>query len=149
MLPNPPQELCCPISEDILVDPVVLVETGQTYDRQSVERWFREGHNSCPLTSKVLTTKQLVPNFIVKGLVDAWRQAHLPSDIAPAGNGSTEPSNNKYPQIFDGSPQDRAAQLSAALSHIRSPSMKVGSVNLFHPAWHHSGNVPCLLLSLK
>ena len=121
MASQPPQELCCPISEDLYTDPVLLIETGQTYDRQSVERWFNEGHKTCPSTGKVLTSTQIVPNFAVKGLVDAWRSAHMPTNGAPAENGSSR----QYPEIFSGSPQDRAGQLSAALDHIRSPSMKV------------------------
>ena len=31
-------------------DPVVLVETGQIYDRASITEWFRTGNNTCPLT---------------------------------------------------------------------------------------------------
>jgi hypothetical protein len=118
---HPPQELCCPISEDLFEDPVLLIESGQTYDRKSLERWFKE-RNTCPLTGKTLKSTQTVPNFAVKGLVDAWRQAHMPSNGASLGSGSTR----QYPQIFDGSPQDRAGQLLAALEHIKSPSMKVG-----------------------
>lgn len=117
---QPPQELCCPISEDLYTDPVLLIETGQTYDRQSVETWFKRGHNTCPSTGKTLTSTQIVPNFAVKGLVEAWRQAHMPSNGASQENGKMQ-----YPEVFTGSPQDRAGQLSAALDHIRSPSMKV------------------------
>ena len=121
MTTHPPQELCCPITEELYEDPVLLIETGQTYDRQSIERWFKEGHNTCPSTGKTLTSKQIVPNFAVRGLVDAWRQAHMPSTGAPMENGSSK----QYPEIFSGSPQDRAGQLSTALSHIKSSSMQV------------------------
>jgi U-box domain len=31
-------------------DPVVLVQTGQTYDRLSITQWLAEGNDTCPLT---------------------------------------------------------------------------------------------------
>ena len=47
---NPPDIFVCPISREIMRDPVVLVETGQVYDRHSIMEWFRMGHSTCPLT---------------------------------------------------------------------------------------------------
>ena len=142
MPPRPPQELCCPISEDLYEDPVLLIESGQTYDRRSIEKWLKQ-RNTCPLTGKELTSQQLVPNFAVKGLVDAWRQAHMPITAPSAENGATK----QYPEIFSGSPQDRAGQLSAALSHIRSPSMKVFPLNSLQSA-RDTGppSLPCITL---
>ena len=142
MPPRPPQELCCPISEDLYEDPVLLIESGQTYDRKSIEKWLQQ-RNTCPLTGKELTSQQLVPNFAVKGLVDAWRQAHMPITAPTAENGATK----QYPEIFSGSPQDRAGQLSAALSHIRSPSMKVSPLNSLQIARGAGPHpLPCIIL---
>ena len=38
-----PQEFLCPISLDVMVDPVLLLPTGQMYDYHSLTHWFRSG----------------------------------------------------------------------------------------------------------
>lgn len=50
---QPPELFLCPISYQIMQDPVVLVETGQMYDRASITHWFEIGHNTCPLTGRL------------------------------------------------------------------------------------------------
>jgi hypothetical protein len=43
------QEFLCPISLDIMIDPVLLLPTGQIYDYHSLVQWFESG--VIPLTS--------------------------------------------------------------------------------------------------
>lgn len=69
-LPEPPDQFLCPVSEELMVEPVMLVETGQTYDRTSIEGWFAKGKNTCPLSGRELDAKQLVPNFAVKKIIN-------------------------------------------------------------------------------
>lgn len=38
-----PQEFLCPISLDIMQDPVLLLPTGQMYDYHSLTNWFESG----------------------------------------------------------------------------------------------------------
>lgn len=38
-----PQEFLCPISLDIMQDPVLLLPTGQMYDYHSLTHWFESG----------------------------------------------------------------------------------------------------------
>ena len=45
-----PEMFMCPVSRELMKDPVVLVDTGQIYDRTSITEWFRMGNNTCPLT---------------------------------------------------------------------------------------------------
>lgn len=47
-----PEMFVCPVSRELMKDPVVLVDTGQIYDRTSITEWFRMGNNTCPLTGK-------------------------------------------------------------------------------------------------
>ncbi|CAK0783071.1 hypothetical protein CVIRNUC_006266 [Coccomyxa viridis] len=49
-----PQEFVCPISLDIMRDPVLLLPTGQIYDFYSLTQWFESGGRSCPLTGMQL-----------------------------------------------------------------------------------------------
>ena len=43
--------MACPLSFVPLTDPVVLVETGDVYDRQTLSQWLKK-HDDCPLTGE-------------------------------------------------------------------------------------------------
>lgn len=58
--------LRCPITKEIMRDPVVLTDSGMTYDRSSIEDWIRLGHRYDPLTNVELTSKEMVPNSILQ-----------------------------------------------------------------------------------
>ncbi|KAF8046126.1 hypothetical protein N665_4007s0001, partial [Sinapis alba] len=64
-------DLRCPISLEIMNDPVVL-ETGHTYDRSSIEKWFSAGNITCPTTGKNLESTVLVGNVSVKQLIQSY-----------------------------------------------------------------------------
>ncbi|KAF3592759.1 hypothetical protein DY000_02026544 [Brassica cretica] len=62
----------CPISLDIMKDPVI-VSTGITYDRDSIEKWLFTGkNNSCPVTKQVITETDLTPNHTLRRLIQSW-----------------------------------------------------------------------------
>uniref|UniRef100_A0ACD5W003 Uncharacterized protein n=1 Tax=Avena sativa TaxID=4498 RepID=A0ACD5W003_AVESA len=69
--PAPPMDLRCPISLDLMRDPVVAA-SGQTYDRESIDRWFGSGKSTCPKTGQVLANLELVPNKSLKNLISKW-----------------------------------------------------------------------------
>ena len=54
-----PGMFLCPVSRELMSDPVVLVETGQIYDRPSIQEWFRMGNNTCPLTGDAISQKTM------------------------------------------------------------------------------------------
>ncbi|KAG5040864.1 hypothetical protein JHK85_013340 [Glycine max] len=70
-MPLPPEELRCPISLQLMYDPVIIA-SGQTYERVCIEKWFSDGHNNCPKTQQKLSHLCLTPNYCVKGLVSSW-----------------------------------------------------------------------------
>lgn len=70
-MPIPPEELRCPISLQLMHDPVIIA-SGQTYERICIEKWFSDGHNTCPKTQQHLLHLSLTPNYCVKGLVASW-----------------------------------------------------------------------------
>lgn len=67
----PPEELRCPISLQLMYDPVIIA-SGQTYERICIEKWFGNGQTTCPKTRQQLTHLCLTPNYSVKGLVASW-----------------------------------------------------------------------------
>ena len=72
--PDIPAEFRCPISLELMRDPVVL-ETGQSYDRTSIQRWFRHGRLTCPKTGVRLTRAAVVPNHSLKAAIHDWAEA--------------------------------------------------------------------------
>ncbi|KDP22781.1 hypothetical protein JCGZ_00368 [Jatropha curcas] len=75
---NIPTDFRCPISLDLMRDPVV-VATGQTYDRESITLWIESGHNTCPKTGQKLAHTNLIPNLALKNLIGMWcREQKIP-----------------------------------------------------------------------
>lgn len=44
---NIPDEFRCPISLDLMRDPVIIA-SGHTYNRNSIAQWINSGHQTCP-----------------------------------------------------------------------------------------------------
>ncbi|KAK7284777.1 hypothetical protein RJT34_19530 [Clitoria ternatea] len=68
-----PSFFICPISLDIMKDPVT-VSTGITYDRESIETWlFSKKNKTCPVTKQpLLDSTDLTPNHTLRRLIQAW-----------------------------------------------------------------------------
>ncbi|CAA2953871.1 U-box domain-containing 17 [Olea europaea subsp. europaea] len=85
-----PKDFCCPISLDLMRDPVIL-STGQTYDRVSISRWMDEGHGTCPKTGQMLVHSLLVPNRALRNLIMQWCLANgIPYDPPESVDSSSE-----------------------------------------------------------
>ncbi|GAB2214234.1 hypothetical protein Droror1_Dr00018575 [Drosera rotundifolia] len=63
-----PVDLRCPISLEIMVDPVTI-STGHTYERKSIVKWFKGGNPTCPKTGERIVSFELVPNLALKRLI--------------------------------------------------------------------------------
>ncbi|KAK4791734.1 hypothetical protein SAY86_032147 [Trapa natans] len=72
-----PQYFVCPISLQIMRDPVTVV-TGITYDRDSIEKWLAKSRgtaadSACPVTMQPLPRDSaLTPNHTLRRLIQAW-----------------------------------------------------------------------------
>ncbi|OEL18153.1 U-box domain-containing protein 6, partial [Dichanthelium oligosanthes] len=87
---TPPVEFCCPISTKLMHDPVIIT-SGQTYEREYIERWFNEGYDTCPRTQMKLENFSMIPNTCMRDLICNWCKEHgfTVSDFIP-------PSENSY-----------------------------------------------------
>lgn len=47
-----PPDLLCPITYQLLEDPVMLVDSGQTYERAAIEEWLSRGNTKDPVSGK-------------------------------------------------------------------------------------------------
>ncbi|XP_062113287.1 U-box domain-containing protein 21-like [Humulus lupulus] len=66
-----PGHFRCPISLDLMKDPVTLM-TGITYDRQSIETWIEAGNITCPITNQELKNLEPIPNHAIRKMIQGW-----------------------------------------------------------------------------
>ncbi|KAH7533985.1 U-box domain-containing protein 21 [Ziziphus jujuba] len=66
-----PTHFRCPISLDLMKDPVTL-STGITYDRDSIEKWIESGNQTCPVTNQVLSSFDEIPNHTIRRMIQDW-----------------------------------------------------------------------------
>ncbi|EGD72194.1 hypothetical protein PTSG_00216 [Salpingoeca rosetta] len=83
-----PDNLCCPITFDLFVDPVVASD-GITYERAAIEAWLQDNRMS-PLT-RCPMSRNLFPNVLVRKLVGEYREAFgIPPPTPPAQHAATD-----------------------------------------------------------
>ncbi|XP_020155911.1 E3 ubiquitin-protein ligase PUB23 [Aegilops tauschii subsp. strangulata] len=79
-----PQLFLCPISMELMEDPVT-VSTGVTYDRRSIERWFfKYGKTTCPATMQRVASLDLTPNHTLKRVIASWQDRASTSSSGPS-----------------------------------------------------------------
>lgn len=69
-----PDEFLCPISREVMIDPVIAAD-GFTYERNGIERWFKRGSNVSPMTNQRLVSRNLIPNQALKTLIMQFLEA--------------------------------------------------------------------------
>ncbi|KFK28714.1 hypothetical protein AALP_AA7G037400 [Arabis alpina] len=70
-----PNDFKCPISLEIMSDPVII-QSGHTFDRISIQRWIDSGNRTCPITKLPLSeTPSLIPNHALRSLISNF--AHV------------------------------------------------------------------------
>lgn len=62
----------CPLTKEVMQDPVSVVATGQTYERAKIEEWFANGNNRDPITGAVLPDLNLRPNHKIRECIEEW-----------------------------------------------------------------------------
>lgn len=67
---NVPCEFTCPITQEIMKDPVVLAD-GHSYERNSIQRWLIKSDKS-PMTNVWLKDKTMRPNIALKNLIQDY-----------------------------------------------------------------------------
>lgn len=55
-----PEDLLCPISQQMMTDPVIS-SAGHLYERQCIEKWL-QSHHTDPATGAALDSLSLIPN---------------------------------------------------------------------------------------
>ncbi|KAK9109520.1 hypothetical protein Sjap_017580 [Stephania japonica] len=70
------ESFVCPLTKQVMSDPVSL-ENGQTFEREAIEKWFKECKDCgrkivCPLTLKELKRIDLKPSIALRNTIEEW-----------------------------------------------------------------------------
>lgn len=86
-----PIEFTCPISMDIMTDPVI-VQCGHTFDKESLENWLRS-NSVCPTCRVNVNRNEISTNFSLKSMIENSLQnggSYRPSSSFSNVSGSAE-----------------------------------------------------------
>ncbi|CAF1126001.1 unnamed protein product [Adineta steineri] len=64
-----PDEYLCPITRELMINPVILIEDGYSYEESFIQSWL-QNHNRSPMTNNELTNRTYVPNRALKSLIN-------------------------------------------------------------------------------
>lgn len=94
----------CPLSLELMSDPVILA-SGQTYERQFIQKWLDHGLTVCPNTHQILVHTNLISNYTVKAMIASWCEENnvkLPSNSKQSTSPHiSSPSDHLLHQDFD------------------------------------------------
>ncbi|KAI4306856.1 hypothetical protein L6164_030100 [Bauhinia variegata] len=114
VMPNIPDEFRCPISLDLMKDPVI-VSSGHTYDRISIAQWINSGHHTCPKSGQRLIHTALIPNYALKSLVQQWcHENNVPVNEPTISFSSASEGNNSKNNLCEKAVDHISANKAAA-----------------------------------
>ncbi|RDX84122.1 U-box domain-containing protein 3, partial [Mucuna pruriens] len=94
----------CSLSLELMSDPVI-VASGQTYERNSIQKWLDHGLTVCPNTHQRLVHTNLIPNYTVKAMIANWCEENnvkFPSNSMHSNSARiSSPSDNILHQDLD------------------------------------------------
>ncbi len=124
-----PSSLLCPITHTMYRDPVVVPESGNTYERSAVERFWRTSHAGAPprdmLSNSVLNRAEAWTNWDKRREVIRWlddNPTRTPDgwdsrEMAPARSGPMLPPNAQpFSRVREREPPDSTDRSTAWLN---------------------------------
>eukprot|EP01026_Neomeris_dumetosa_P005809 TRINITY_DN11747_c0_g1_i8.p2 TRINITY_DN11747_c0_g1~~TRINITY_DN11747_c0_g1_i8.p2 ORF type:complete len:184 (+),score=11.28 TRINITY_DN11747_c0_g1_i8:164-715(+) len=69
-----PELYCCPITRDLMVHPVLLIESGQVFEKEAILNWIKSGKNTCPVAGSILEEIHLQTIYPLKSAIHQWAQ---------------------------------------------------------------------------
>ena len=67
------EEFLCPVAQELMKNPVIVLESGQTYERYFIEEWFKD-HDTDPVSREKLTSKEIIPNVALKNAIGQFKE---------------------------------------------------------------------------
>ena len=86
-----PEEYKCPISMEIMKDPVIGTD-GHTYEREAITEWLTTRAARSPMTRVAMNLDDLKPNYALRAAIERWLTTHTPAPLQPPAktNGAVE-----------------------------------------------------------
>jgi Hint-domain/VWA / Hh protein intein-like/U-box domain/von Willebrand factor type A domain len=93
---NVSQSLLCPITQSIMVNPVIA-EDGYTYERDAIINWLRQS-NLSPMTRRPISASKLMPNRAIMDVIDLCNNPQIVS-LGNSSNGSISANSATSPNL--------------------------------------------------
>jgi len=72
-----PREFICPISHDVMIEPVID-QFGFTYSKSAIYEWvFKNKKRTCPMTGEKYLTTRMTINYFAKSSMACWWDKYL------------------------------------------------------------------------
>uniref|UniRef100_I1P6E4 RING-type E3 ubiquitin transferase n=2 Tax=Oryza glaberrima TaxID=4538 RepID=I1P6E4_ORYGL len=75
-----PEFFLCPISNKVMVNPVVI-SSGKTVEVLALEKWWSENRRLCPVTDEILDNSIFIPNILIMLCTALWRTRNGITDV--------------------------------------------------------------------
>ena len=89
-----PPEFCCPITGDIMVDPVISPD-GFSYEKSAITRWLSDPNNVDPLTRSPYTISQYSSNRALKEIIERFKSS-LPANVQLINLSTNRSNENSF-----------------------------------------------------
>ena len=106
-LDDEPEVLLCPITRTMFQDPVMVFDSGHTYERSAILLHFERNGAKDPLTRRALSSTKVMTNWAMRNVVQDWLDKH--PGVTPDGWDSRElpePSKDDGTRTFDDEGED-------------------------------------------
>jgi len=92
-----PENFCCPITQDLMVDPVVA-QDGHTYEKEAIVAWL-EKHGTSPITRDPVDKNILITNRILKSQIEDYiaGKSEKPKEDVPKEEPKKEEPKEEVP----------------------------------------------------
>jgi len=92
-----PNWFICPITQELMIDPVIL-SSGHTYERSAITEHLRRNNHRDPITNLKLKNKTLTPNMALRHSITAHitRMANTPVQQNNPNNKKSRKKNGKH-----------------------------------------------------
>ena len=70
-----PEEFTCPLTLEIMNDPVMTRE-GKNFERKAIIEWLNRGNTTCPLSRRPMSFGKLIPNAALRMRIEQWKRDH-------------------------------------------------------------------------
>lgn len=88
-----PSEFECPISQDIMKEPVIACKAGHVFNKEHIEEWCKN-KTSCPVCRGPVSIESVKPNLYLKTEIDSWKKIHPEGGVKPRFEAVLEVEDN-------------------------------------------------------